>query len=213
MTRRDFCSLLPVSAAAAASKQQLVAVPVRQLIDGAPQVTPGLLRYFWSTLWPETLRDFRSCGIRLDCTVKTVELERPQFREPYLTGLERGAINFVVTDRIPSEWDGGRALSGVTTTYRGYHLCMIALRRAHGHQVPFLSLNTCVHELLHVLMQDVFERRPPGLLGQARELRIDCYATRLWLFGDGGAIRQSAQHYLQRLRQQQVTASQPPSAL
>jgi hypothetical protein len=115
-------------------------------------------------------------------------------------GLERGVINFIVTDHIPIEWDNGRALSGVTTLYRGYHLCMVALDHAHGHQVPFLSVNTCVHELLHALLHDIFEARPKGSLGKAREFRIDAYATRLWLFHDGAAIREAARSYVQRLR-------------
>jgi hypothetical protein len=37
------------------------------------------------------------------------------------------------------------------------------------------------------------------LAGQAREFRIDWYATRLWLWHDGGAIRQTAQKYVERL--------------
>jgi hypothetical protein len=77
---------------------------------------------------------------------------------------------------------------------------MVALYRAHCHQIPFLSVNTCVHELLHVLLQDVFEGRPKGLLGEAREFRIDWHATRLWLFHDGGTIRKAAQAYVDRLR-------------
>ena len=77
---------------------------------------------------------------------------------------------------------------------------MVALDHAHGHQIPLLSVNTCVHELLHALLHDIFERRPDGLLGEARELRIDWYATRLWLFHDGAAIRRAAQAYVERLR-------------
>ena len=77
---------------------------------------------------------------------------------------------------------------------------MVALDYAHGHQIPFLAVNTCVHELLHVLLQDIFEVHPKGLPGYEREFRIDWYATRLWLFHDGAAIRKSAQTYLDRLR-------------
>jgi hypothetical protein len=98
------------------------------------------------------------------------------------------------------EWDHARALSGVTTRYQGYHLCMVALNYAHGHQIPFLSVNTCLHELLHALLGDIFESRPEGLPGAAREFRVDWYATRLWLFHDGAHIRKAAQTYAERLR-------------
>jgi hypothetical protein len=111
-------------------------------------------------------------------------------------------VNFVITDRIPVGWDKGRALSGVTTRYRGHHLCMVALNHAHCHQLPFLSVNTCVHELLHALLHDVFEGRPQGLRGEAREFRIDWYATRLWLFHDGATIRKATEAYVDRLQRE-----------
>ena len=78
-------------------------------------------------------------------------------------------------------------------------MCMIALDHAHGNQIPMLSVNTCTHELLHALMLDVFEDRPAGFAGQAREFRIDWYATNLWLFHQGAAIRKSAGRYVQFL--------------
>jgi len=77
---------------------------------------------------------------------------------------------------------------------------MVALQYAHGNQVPFLSVNTCLHELLHALLQDIFVSRPKWFQTGGREVRIDWYATRLWLFHDGAAIRESAQAYLDRLR-------------
>ena len=97
-------------------------------------------------------------------------------------------------------WDNARSLAGVTTLYEGYHVCVIALSYAHGHQVPFVSVNTCVHELLHALLGDIFVSRPKWLESGAREFRIDWYATGLWLFRDGAAIRKSAQAYVARLR-------------
>lgn len=109
-------------------------------------------------------------------------------------------INFAITNRIPLDWDRGRGLNGVTTWYRGYHLCVVGLDQAHGHQIPMLSVNTCVHELLHVLLQDVFESRPKGSRGVAREFLIDWYATRLWLLHEGSAIQKAAQVYVKRLR-------------
>jgi hypothetical protein len=50
-------------------------------------------------------------------------------------------------------------------------------------------VNTCVHELLHVLLNDTRTSRPKGWRGALRESRIDALATRLWLFGDGSQIR------------------------
>ena len=109
----------------------------------------------------------------------------------------RGAINLVVTDHIPMDYGG---LAGVTTLWEGYHLCVIALNSAHGNQVPYFSVNTCVHELLHALLQDIFVSTPKWYQTGEREIRIDWYATQLWLFHDGSAIRKSAEGYLARLR-------------
>ena len=107
----------------------------------------------------------------------------------------------MLTDRLPLYWDNGRALPGVATISDGYHVCLLSLWYAHAHQVPFVSVNTCLHELLHALMQDVFIRRPAWYQTIGREGRIDTYATRLWLFRDGAAVRRSAQEYVNRLRQ------------
>lgn len=115
-------------------------------------------------------------------------------------GLRRGVINLVLTGHIPMHWDRGRARAGVTTAYDGYHICLIALSYAHGNQVPFMKVNTCVHELLHALLQDILITRPTWSQAKGRELRTDWYATRLWLFRDGAAIRESARQYLSRLR-------------
>jgi hypothetical protein len=93
----------------------------------------------------------------------------------------------------------------MTTVYEGYHVCVIAIDYAHGYQFPFVSTNTCVHELLHLLLQDVFLKRPKWYQVSEREMRADWYATRLWLFNDGHAIRQSAAAYLERLRSGSVT--------
>jgi hypothetical protein len=66
--------------------------------------------------------------------------------------------------------------------------------------MPFLSVNTCVHELLHALLQDIFVSRPKWYQSGGREFRIDWYASGLWLFHDGAAIWKSAQVCLDRLR-------------
>ncbi|SPE41221.1 conserved hypothetical protein [Candidatus Sulfopaludibacter sp. SbA3] len=174
-------------------------VPVNLVLDGQVKWRPRQLDEFQRGIWAAAVRDFAGCGVQIEGTWKAGGVQRPPGREPVISGLERGVLNVVITNRIPLEWDQGRAWSGVTTRYRGYDLCMVALDHAHGHQAPLLSLNTCTHELLHALMLDILEDRPPGLAGQARELRIDWYATRLWLFHDGAAIRKPAQKYVERL--------------
>jgi hypothetical protein len=178
-------------------------------MDSRAQCPPEQLHHFWSTIWPEAVRDFSHGGITLQTSDGPGEIRRSPGDKPIFIGLRRGAINLVLTGRIPMNWDNGRALAGVTTIHDGYHVCLVALRYAHGNQVPFLSVNTCVHELLHALLQDVFVSRPKWFQTGAREFRIDCYATGLWLFHDGAAIRNSAQAYLGRLR----TAVAAPTSL
>jgi hypothetical protein len=53
---------------------------------------------------------------------------------------------------------------------------------------------------LHALLQDIFVSRPRWYQSGGREFRIDWYASRLWLFHDGAAIRESPQVCLDRLR-------------
>jgi hypothetical protein len=196
MTRRQFLALPAVFSRSASTP---ITVPVRIVIDTKARWTPRQIGRFWSVIWPEAVIDFARCGIRLENSNGTGEVERPPFRQPVLSGLIAGALNLVVTDRIPTEWDNGRALAGVTVLYRGYHVCMVALTEAHGNQIPFLSVNTCVHEILHALLHDIFVSRPGGMRGQAREARIDWYATTLWLFRTGTAIREPARTYLELL--------------
>jgi hypothetical protein len=117
-------------------------------------------------------------------------------------GLAAGRVNFVLTATLPMMWDRGQGLGGVALRYDGYHLSVAALQRAHGHQIPFVSTNTCVHELLHVLMMDVFEAKPDGIYGAGREARIDYYATRMWLLGWAPEVRRSAGLYVELLRKQ-----------
>jgi hypothetical protein len=200
MTRREFFLVTPAAGVVPKASQAPLRVPVRHVLDVRLNSRREQIRSYWSRIWPEAVRNFGWCGIRLENSVTAGEIQRPAFREPVVTGLDRGAVNIALTDRIPPEWDNGRDLSGVTLRYRGYDLCMIALDQAHCHEVPLLSVNTCVHELLHALLRDIAERRPKGLAGEAREVRIDWYATRLWLFHDGAAIRQAAVAYVERLR-------------
>ncbi|MCL4850445.1 MAG: hypothetical protein KJZ78_03575 [Bryobacteraceae bacterium] len=196
MTRREFVS----AAAAVSSSPALLVVPVHQVIDARAKHTPEQLHHFSSGIWTEAVRDFRRCGIQFQGTQGPGEIRRSPGGRPVFNGLRDGAINLILTGHLPMAWDKGRALPGLSTRHEGRPICIIALRYAHGHQIPFVSVNTCVHELLHVLLGDIFESRPKGLPGFGRELRIDWYATRLWLFHDGAAIREAARAYLDRLK-------------
>jgi len=197
MTRREF---LPVLAAAAGpSANSRVTVPLHRVTDSYTPIPPGELQHFWGSIWPEAFRVFRSGGIDLATTDGPGAVGHTAADRPVFSGLRRGVLNLVLTDHLPLYWDQGRALPGVTTVFEGCHLSMIALRYAHGNQVPFLSLNTCVHEMLHALLQDVYVTRPKWYQSGSREFRVDYHATLLWLFHDGAAVRESARSYLKRL--------------
>lgn len=195
MTRRGFFWMLSAAAA-----QSAVTVPIRIVIDTRPKLRPEQLALFWSHIWTQCVQTFAAGGIRLAYTTGEGKVGRSPADRPIFTGLDRAAANVVVTDEIPLLWDNGRGLAGVSTRYDGYDLSLIALNNAHGHQVPFFSVNTSVHELLHVLLLDIFGKHPGGVAGQEREFRIDWYATRLWLFHDGSFVRDSARRYVERLR-------------
>jgi hypothetical protein len=109
------------------------------------------------------------------------EVKQSPGDNPIFVGLQRGKINLVVTDTIPTYWDGGRALAGVSTIHDGYHISMISLRYAQRNQIAFLSVNTCLHEILHVLLQDIFLQAPKavsvGRAGGARGLLCDAPAA------------------------------------
>ncbi len=212
MTRRDF--VRTALAVTAASPTPLI-IPMHRVTDAVGKYRPEQFHRFWSDIWPEAVRDFQRAGIQFQTTDGPGKILRSPGGRPIFYGLERGVINLVLTDHLPSDWDGGRALAGVTAQYNGYHLCLIALRYAHGHQIPFLAVNTCVHELLHALLLDIFVPHPKWFQAGGREVRIDTYATRLWLFHDGAEIRRSAQVFLERLRSPRpgptTTVSGPPT--
>jgi len=207
MTRRQFMWAGAVSAVRPGAPARL-RVPVHRVTDIRAQYPPARLRDFWSGVWPEAAGNFSRGGIELQNSDGPGEIRHTAGDKPIFLGLRRGVINLVLTGHVPMYWDRGRALAGVSTIYEGYHVCLIALRYAHGDRVPYLSVNTCVHELLHMLLQDVFVSHPNWLQIAGRESRIDWYATRLWLFHDGSAIRESARAYLQRLRPS--AARRPP---
>lgn len=152
-----------------------------------------------SGIWAEASRDLRRCGIELKCARIVDEIRRSPSGAPIFEKLLRGAVNVAITDRVPTQWDNGRGLSGVSTRYQGFPRCVIALDHAHGHRIPFFSVNTCVHELLYVFLQDIYENRPKELEGETREARVDLYATKIWLVHDGGAVRKAAESYVTRL--------------
>jgi hypothetical protein len=183
----------------ASSRREPLTLPLLHLVDSRAQLTPTQLDRFWSSIWLEAVRDLAWCGIAMAGNLRTCEVRRTPGDRPLITGLERGVLNFVVTRHIPMHWDRGRGLAGVTTRYAGYHVCLVALHRAHPHRVPLLAVNTAVHELLHALLSDIMQDAAPGLEREAREFRANLWATRLWLFRDGSAVRRGARSYLRHL--------------
>ena len=196
MTRRKFCAALPAAGLIPAlGADPPVVLPVQVLIDGRARWTPGQVEGFWSRLWREAAAEFQHSGVQLAARKVEGEVRRTPGDRPIFHGAAPGAVNLVVTDLIPLLWDTGRGLAGVTTRYQGCDLCVIALTYAHANQVPFASLNTCVHELLHALLGDIDERNPAGAKGAAREFRVDWYATALWLGGGSATVREAARRY------------------
>ena len=189
----------------AASAESPVYVPVRRIVDGHAKFSSADLARFWRKVWPEAARDLGSCGVRLQVIDAPGEIKRTAADRPVFAGLQHGTLNLVLTDHLPLYWDASRALAGVTTIYEGYHLCLIALQYAHANQVPWVSVNTCTHELLHALLQDLFVTHPKWYQSAGREGRIDAYATALWMFRSGDAVRKSAREYVARLRANHFT--------
>ena len=197
-TRRDALRLAVWGAAGSAPSGRL-AVPIHRVTDAVARYPRGALGSFWSNLWPEAYRNFASDGIDLVCTDAQGEVRHSPSDRPVFLGLRGGVINLVLTDHVPMHWDRGRSVAGISAIYDGLCISVIALRYANANQAPLLSVNTCVHELLHVLMQDVFKPRPTWSSKGGGEAHIDWLATRLWLFHDGRTIRESARRCLVRL--------------
>jgi hypothetical protein len=192
VTRRALL-LAPVAAAVAAEAP--VTVPVRVVIDKRPKFAAERLRY-WQSIWDQAWGDFARIGVRLEASRVEGEIKRSPGDRPIFVGLDRAALNVVVTDHIPMLWDQGRALRGVAFRYEGYDTVLIALNYAARHQVPFFSINTCEHELLHVLLGDIFENHPGAVKEQFREYRIEAYGSRMWLFHVGRFVRDEARRYV-----------------
>jgi len=190
---------MAVAAAARPAAPARLVVPLQRIVDSRLK-NSDRVRHFWPSLWNEAIRDYGQGNISFEISDGPGEVKQSPGDNPILVGLQRGKINLVVTDTIPMYWDGGRALAGVSTIHEGYHLSMIALRYAHRNQIAFLSVNTCLHEILHVLLQDIFHKAPKWYQSSGREARVDYYATRLWLFHDGDEVRKSGEEYLRKLR-------------
>jgi len=142
MTRRGFLTMALAATRSAAPARLLV--PLHRILDARASHRPERMQHLWPSLWTEAARDYRQGGIDFDISDGPGEVRISPADNPIFVGLRRGAINLVVTDTIPMYWDGGRASAGVSTIHGGYHVCMVALRYAHGNQVAFLSVNTCV---------------------------------------------------------------------
>jgi len=174
-------------------------VPVLCLLNIHAKCSAEQIRNFRSNVWLEAFRNFAACGIQLRVVERAGAVLKHPSGRPKFVGLERGKINVILTNYVPANWDKSRYLSGISTIYEGCHVSVIAMNRAHGHRVPFVSVNTVVHELLHVFLQDTFVSRGGMLQSQGRESRVDWYATGMWLLNEGSSVRESAQEYLKRL--------------
>jgi hypothetical protein len=200
MSRRELlqaAALLATPAAVAPGAR--LEIPVLRLLDRNSKCSPGQMRTFFSEVWDEALRDFAKGGISFRIVDRKGEVLKYPSGKPRFRCLDRGVINIVLADRVPLDWDKGRSLAGVATLYEGFCVCVISMKEAHENQVPFVAVNTVVHELLHILMQDVFVMDRVSVRGISSEARVDMYASRLWLFGDGETIRRSARECLKRL--------------
>src|SRR5690349_13429941 len=134
MTRRDF---LLTAAAFSPGTPARLAIPLHRVTDARARSTKEQFQHFWSVIWPECVRDLSQGGIEIQTSDGPGEVKRSAGDRPIFVGLRRGVLNLVVTDHIPLLWDNARARAGVTVLYDGYHVCMVALRYAHGNQIPF----------------------------------------------------------------------------
>ena len=78
-------------------------------------------------------------------------------------------------------------------------LAVVALKDAYPNRLPFVAVNTMVHELLHVIRGDIFLRRGGLLNGADHEAAVDWQATQLWIQGSLPGIKRSAGTYVQKL--------------
>jgi hypothetical protein len=194
MNRRGFIGATALLASGVATDR--VEIPVLRIIDRNAHANA---RGFISSIWKEAGEVFGRGGIMLRVIDRSGEVLQYPSGRPIFRCLDRSRINVVLTDRVPLDWDKGRSLAGVSALYEGFCICVISMNEAHGNQIPFLAVNTVVHELLHVLLEDVFRDRTSVFQGQSSEARVDLHATRLWLFGGDETVRESAKVCLDRL--------------
>jgi len=174
-------------------------VPVLCLTNKHARCSASQMSRFYSDVWNEAVRSFTQCGVTLRVIEREGEILKYPSGRPRFVGLERGRVNVVLTDYVPLHWDNGRFEAGVATIYEGYHLCIISVNLAYGNSVPFLAVNTVVHELLHIFLQDILSSRRGLLQAHSRETHVDWHATRMWLFKDDATVREAAREYLTRL--------------
>lgn len=198
MTRRDLLKTALFAIPGSSSAGAPLVVPVLRLLDRNARCDAAQIQNFYSAVWEEADRNFRRCGIVLQTVERTCEIRKHVSGHPRFEGLDRSVVNVVLTDYIPLDWDNGRGLGGVATINEGCPLCVIAMKYAHPHRIPLIAVNTLVHELLHIFFQDIFVARGGLIHSQAHELRVDWYATRLWLFGASDVVRESTEAYLAR---------------
>ena len=200
-SRRDLLRVLPLGAAAltpaalAAATPARVTLPLNRITDTRASISSAVHRNFWYSIWPQAVAAFHRGGVDLACSDTRGAVKFSAADRPIIEGLDRSRLNLILTGNIPMLWDNVRGLAGVTAIYDRADISMIALRRAHGFRIPFMDTNTVVHEILHALLGDIAIRRPSWFQSNQRELRVDAYATRLWLSGDGAAVRQAVLAY------------------
>jgi hypothetical protein len=196
MNRRAFLGATAFLATAAPERTEGIEIPVLRILDRNAHANAS---GFISTIWKEAGQVFGRGGITLQLVDRPGEVLQYPSGRPRFRCVDRSRINVVLTDRVPLDWDKGRSLAGVSALYEGFCICVISMNEAHGNQIPFVAVNTVVHELLHVLLQDVFRDRTSVFHGQSAEARVDLHATRLWLFGGDETVRDSARVCVARL--------------
>ena len=200
MTRRRAVGATALlTAVYAAGDEPNLEIPLLRITDKYARAGAAKRSQFLAGIWREAEQVFARGGMALRAIDRQGEVLQYPSGRPLFRCLDRSMINVVLTDRVPLDWDKGRSLAGVSSLYEGFCLSVISIEEAHGNQIPFLSVNTVVHELLHVLLQDVFRDRTSLIHGQSAEARVDLHATRLWLFGGDETVRESARVCLERL--------------
>lgn len=152
---------------------------VHLITDSVSLPTDARIANFHDRIWPEAVRDLAKAGTVVCRSTGPGRIIRPPDRPPILEGIVRGVINMYLTTSVPMYWDYGRALRGIAFDHRGHRVAVIALNYAHALRFPYLSTNTCLHELLHFIVGDTNLMKSQGWAASLRELRVEGLATRL----------------------------------